>query len=353
MGVMMGLNSIEAWKGMSGRPDLPIRVCDGTHEEREAAFARLRGRSSRYLLDPVALVQLQALDALDTVDRICGRLAVAQTTLEELRAMLSELHLHADGYLTMFERGGQYFRHQVTAKAVANEREQLQTALDWARAHCEVVFALPKVDPVPSTAEGLHKSLGAAAQDTLLAAQGGGFVLLTDDQHLRKLALGEFGVEGAWIQAVLMWGARELKVMKPDHYNRAVSTLVVWRHSFTSVAADQLLYAAARGQWRVTPEFRALIDTLSLTRSEPSTNVQVVGAFLKDLWRRGRGPTKGQARKLTRAVLTAVGPGASTHCAAYFNTLRKMASQGVLPERGWNAIVEYYRAYLLPPVAYT
>lgn len=350
LGVMLGINSIEAWQGLRGRSEMSIRVCDGTHQERESAFDKIRSGDRRYILDPISLIQLQELGALGIVERVCGRLAVVQSTLDELRSMVSELDLHRDGYVTMFEREGRYYHQEVTAENVAAEMEKLQSALDWARGHCEIVPAVAKADPDPSAGERLENALGRAPFDTLLAAHGGDFILLCDDHFLRKLARGEFALDGMWIQAVLMFAAREQRYMRLDHYNRSVTTLTFWRHNFTSVSADQLSFAAARARWKVSDELQSLMGTLTLAHSEIQSNVRVVALYLKDLWRKGRGPTKVQARKLTEALLTAVGPGKSPHCETYFALLQQLARGGVLPGNAWAAIVSWYRARFLPPV---
>lgn len=93
-----------------------------------------------------------------------------------------------------------------------------------------------------------------------------------------------------------------------------------------------------------------LIDTLALTHSEIRSNANVIALFLKDLWRKGQGPTKGQARTITGEVLKGVAPGKTTHCTLYFHMLRKYAEAGVIPQAAWDVIVAWYRAQFLPPV---
>lgn len=338
--VLMGLTSIDAWRTLIGRPEQPIVVCAGNPQEREAALRIIDSKQHRFILEPIALFQLHVLDALKAAEATLGRLAIVQTTRDELRAQLAELDLHADGYMTTFMEGDQLCRRDVSAQEVAHERRRLQSLLDWTREHCDIVPGVPLVDLSPDLAPKLDKVLGSAAHDTLLAAQGGQFVLVSDDLHLRILARAAGSTEGIWLQPLLMRAA-EAKHLEPGHYNRAVMSLAGWRHNFTSVGAFQLFFAAARGNWKVTPAFEAVVSTLRLSNSEIQSNLSVCVWFLRQLWQKGAGPTKPQAAKLTRALLKGVDPLTAPHGADYFRQLAGAVQSGQLPERAWRAIREW------------
>lgn len=343
VGTLMGCAAIEAWRGLIANSPEPIPVCAGNMEERIAAFNLVSDRKQRVILEPIALFELDRLNSLTVVESVCGRLALTQSTLDEIRGLLRDLDLHSQGYMTTFEKDGQYFRHEVSARQVAEERDRLQSLFSWAVKHCEVVAAIPAKDPAPEVADGLHRALGAATFDTLLAAQGGKFVLLTDDWNLRRLAKGEFQLDGVWVQPVLMHAA-ETGRMKRDHYNRSVSTLASWRHQFTSIDHSQLLFAANRGGWKVTPEFEALVASFPLKYSDVDSSLRVVVAFLRELWRKGRGPRRSQATKLTHALLTGMSPRESTNNTLFFHTLHQCASRGLLPIEAWNACRSWYES---------
>lgn len=226
----------------------------------------------------------------------------------------------------------------MSAKAVELRRSSLIAALEWARKNCDVAPALPRVDLAPESTDRMYKILGPAAYDTLLAAAGGNYILLADDWHLRRLAKGELGVRGVWVQALGLVGLKR-GTMRPDHYNRAVSMLAGWHHHFTTITADHLYFAATRGGWRVTPEFQALAATLSLKHSEVRANFGVCAAFLKKLWQKRGGPSKPQATKLTNILIRAIGLRQSQYGAAYLRTLRELVQKGDLPQRALDAVV--------------
>jgi tetratricopeptide (TPR) repeat protein len=342
VGSLLGRTSIEAWRGLVGRRGEPLPVCLGNVDERQNALNLIQS-GRRFLVDPIGLMELHLMHSLGVVEATLGRLGVVQATLDELRQMSADLGLHTDGYMTVFEKDGQYYRQEVPARAVEEDRRQIHSLLDWVQAHCEVVIAVPPLDPRPEAAAALDRALGHAVYDTLLAAQGGNFVLLSDDFNLRRLAKEEFGLDGVWIQPILMYAA-DKKRMKQDHYNRSVVSLAQWGHDFTSVTAQQLLFTVNRGGWRVTPEFEALVATMPLIRSDLRSSLQVSISFLKELWKKGRGPTRSQATKLTHALLKAVNPNASENGERYLRTLQAAAAQGHLPARAGQAIESWHQA---------
>jgi hypothetical protein len=271
-----------------------------------------------------------------------------EATLEELRCQIAELDLHPEGYMSMFEQSGEYYRRAIPAKGVAQERRRLGSLLDWARNQCDVIAAVPAVDPSPEMAASLDRGLGHAVYDTLLAAQGGHYILVSDDFNLRRLAMSEFGIEAIWIQPLLMYAA-DTQRLKQDHYNRAVVQLATWRHEFTSINAQQLLFAANRGGWKVTSDFDALASTLALNRTDLRSNVLTCFQLLNDLWKKRQGPTKSQARKLTHALLRGVDPGKSSNNETFFRELLGAVQHGLLPQGAGRAIVEWYRSQKPPP----
>jgi hypothetical protein len=348
LAALMGRTSTEAWRGLFGRASSPIPVCAGNQEERESAVELIKSKQHRFVLEPIALLELHLLLALGAVEVVCGRLSVVEATLEELRRQIAELDLLREGYMTLFERGGQYYRHTITAQVVAAERQRLQSLLNWARAYCDVIPAVPTVDLRPDLAAGLDRGLGHAVYDTLLAAQGQNYVLISDDFNLRQLAKSEFGIQGVWVQPLLMY-ATDTKRLKQDHYNRSVGQLAAWRHEFTSISAQQLLFEANRSGWKVTPQFEALVSTLALSRSDLRSHVYVCWWFLKELWRKGKGPTRSQATKLTYALLKGVDPGKAPNNERFFAELYSAAQRRLLPGRAWQAILQWYQNQQLPP----
>lgn len=354
LATLTGRSLFDTWRGLTGRPKAPIRACRGTHPELKQALQHLQQQPPRQLLlEPLALRELHLLNALTAV-QACAPLYVVQSTVEELHHQIQELEQHPEGYLSMYEHAGEYFGHTVTVKDMARQRDRLQSLLEWVRTHCDIVAAVPHEDPPLEIAALASARLGAAVYDTVLAAQGGQYLLVCDDFYLRELARLQFAVDGVWIQPLLMH-ATERHHLPGEDYHRAVTQLALWCHDFTGVNAEQLLFVAQRAHWDVTPDFEALVATLPLSRSEFSAHIRVCFNFLQALWKTGRrkrrrGPRKAQARKLTHALLRGADPGNSPHAERFFQTLEDTVRRGGLPAAAGEALTEWYRKHKLPPV---
>jgi hypothetical protein len=277
-------------------------------------------------------------------------LGIAQATLEDLRQQLAREKARPKGYTTLATRGSERIRVDVTAEDVAREVAMFEELLRWAEAHCEIVPAIPKADLRPDTAKALQEGLGSATYDTLLAANGAGLSLLSDDGNLRNLARDEFQLDGAWLQPLLM-SARKKRLLTQEDLSKTVAALVGWHHKFTSVRAEDLEYAAQASGWRVTERFRALAATTALQASEFESNLRVAVSFLRRLWSRGDPVPYLDACALTYALLEGINPGgAGERCAQYYQGLAGYTAAGAMPRYALTAITNWYRLHFLPPV---
>jgi tetratricopeptide (TPR) repeat protein len=343
---LLGRSVLDVWRSMIGPQGVQIATCVGTQQEREAAFAILAKPGRRYLIEPVSILIMHLLGVADTIVRVLGRLSVVQATLEEIRSQIAHHRLHSGGHVTIVSHEGQLYRVDVSSEEIAQEVRLLEALLHWTEANCDIVPAVPRNDLSPGKAQAMHDALGPAVYDSLLAASGADLVIISDDGHLRGLASGEFGIEGVWIQAVLMH-AQSTGALSIRGYGQAVTSLAIWRHHFTSVSADQLWQAASDADWTVTGPFQALVNTLDLRTSEFQALVRVFIEFQRRLWR-GRGlVSTDRAERLTYAALEGINPGASPRCHDYLRALAASTRSGQLPSAALRAVVGWYRGHFL------
>ncbi len=214
--------------------------------------------------------------------------------------------------------------------------------------HCDIVPAIPANDPTIHTAEQLQEYLGSATYDTLLAANGAGLVLISDDWHLRNLAKTEFAVDGVWTQALLMH-ARSQGHVAPEAYSKAVIALAQWRYQFTSISADELIAAARRANWDPDPVFRSVARTLTLKTSDLATLLAVAVRFFRNLWCHRFTILPTQMERLTYATLDGIDPGRAPNAYLFLAGLERYARAGQLPAAAYAAVVDYYRGHFLLP----
>jgi len=337
----LGRSSREVWQSLRGNRSEPIAVFQGRAEEGAAWEALMKTPTPpRVLIEPLALWQLHQLKILPVIAATFGKIALVEATLDELRDQLVELELYHEGYLRISKRESQYRVVRVTARAAAAERRQIQSLLEWARKHCEVLTALSTVDPPPETAKGLEHGWGSAVYGSLLAAQAHRYVLISDDFNLRGIAKSLLGIEGLWIQSVLV-KAMQREFLKSEHYYRAVSRLVAWCHDFTSVDADILFLAAKCHGWKVSAEFETLATTLQ--RTHPTEHTRMCVPFLRAVWGTAAGATLSQATALTNTLLKCMGPCTSVRGETFLRELHRATVNKMLPEPAWKAIVAWCR----------
>ncbi len=344
---LIGRNVLDVWRGFVVGGKFNIAVCLGSHEEREIALGLVANSKEGFILEPISLFLLHTLSLLDSVQLLCGKLAVTQAALDEYRKAIAESDIHRDGYMTIGKQGEQFVRQEITAEDVAKHVGQLESVLKWAEEHCEIVPAIPKRDIEESDPKGAKRLMGRAYYETLLAASGSNRVLISDDWHLRRLGKGSFGVESVWTQPVLL-ACVSRGVLERNKYSNTIAMFVESRYHFTSINAEILCDVARETNWIISPRLEKLMATLELKTNELQSLVGVVAEFLHQIWSREKFLiSSGEARKLTYSVLAGVNPGGSPHCHLFLRVLGVRVILGQLPEVAWRVVIGWYQGHFL------
>ena len=111
IGVFMGWtgrNALDAWNLLINKPDLGIRCCIGSAEERAQALALLNDPKPKLVADLISLTTLYFLGAADTVVKVFGKLCIAQSTIDELLQII-----HEKEGMSIEKQGNRYVRHMI------------------------------------------------------------------------------------------------------------------------------------------------------------------------------------------------------------------------------------------------
>jgi tetratricopeptide (TPR) repeat protein len=341
---LLGRASLDVWRSylQSGKN---IIVCRGSHEERKEGIATVESQSAGFILEPMSLFLLHSLSLLDAVVNVSGKLGLTKSTLDEYKRLIDERSGYNQGYLTIGKQEDQFVRQEITAEDVAKEVAQLRAILEWAENNCVIVPAIPKQDLTEAKASQTREVMGDAYYDTLLAANGSGRVLISDDAHLRALGKQSFGVTSVWTQPLLMVCAAR-KHLDSAKYRNTIVALLESNYKFTSIDADVIYQVARDGDWVVTPRFKRVVSTLEARSNEINALMVVLGAFLRRVW--GTDLIENdQKRRLTFALLTGVNPGQSPNCLAMLYALGMRARAGHFPNDGFTAVVDWYEGHFL------
>jgi tetratricopeptide (TPR) repeat protein len=280
---LAGVNSIEILPNLVARKDFQVKCCAGSFVEREQAFNILDNKSNGFVIDPITLNSIFLLGVHETVLAAVNKIGIVQSSIDLIDAVIEERQKFLpDGCLTIGYEDGQLTRQELTSDEVAAGIRRLEEMRKWAVDNCELLDALPKEDLSDKHLQ-ISDVLPDAFYDTMLAASGEDRHLLSDDQHFRTLGKELFGLEGCWIQLVLMRAVNggHLSLKK---YVSIVTNLIRANFYFITINSDVLACIARNASWEIDQNFTDVASTLGQKGSELSSSVRVATEFLKQAW---------------------------------------------------------------------
>jgi tetratricopeptide (TPR) repeat protein len=238
----LGSSSVDAFIGLL-QSNKTVLVCDGTHQERAAAFAAIDANGERgCIVDAITLQIIWSLDLADAVSSICGPMGIVEQTQSRVFAKIKELEESLDGPdMSLFFKDGQVLREEISVDRKRQHLEKLQQQRDWIATHTQIIPAQGRRDLSPDF-RGLTNTFGQDLADDLLAAQGTDRLFVSEDRMMRLLAVTEFGVAASWLQPILM-RATEVGKLSRDEYSNATLSFVRSGFSFISIDSQLLLWS--------------------------------------------------------------------------------------------------------------
>jgi hypothetical protein len=184
--------------------------------------------------------------------------------------------------MNLFYRDGQYWREEIIAERVERALEMVDSDLDYIQGNCRLIPSEGERD-LPAEYRQLQRLISDRSFfDPILAAEGAKKLLVCEDQSYRNLAT-EFGVNGTWLQPILMF-ARESGVLSRGAYSEAIIGLVDAGHRFASIDSEVLWTAANKEGKGIGRPFMAVADTLGVPTAEMVSHIKVAGGFLRRVW---------------------------------------------------------------------
>ncbi len=275
IGVFMswtGHNVLDLWSLLINKPDLGIRCCLGSAEERRNALALLENSQPKLVVDFISLITLHCLEAANTVVKTFGKLAVAQTTIDALLQMIHEqegMWSQREG-MSIEKQGNRYVRHMINPDDVKRSVERLKDLIKWIRENCEVIPGTAALQMNQLRKKELDGRLQPLFIDTLLIASQSEYLLLSDDERLRTYAKSQlnddagtnFQIEGVWTQVVLEHCLNQ-NVLDKNEYNKMAIQLVCSNYYHTEFDTDTLMEALKQANWNLIEPFNSLVHALN------------------------------------------------------------------------------------------
>lgn len=268
----LGVHPLDCLMGMGSHGHTKVKCCIGDASERNKAVNTIVTAGNGFIIDPFSLYTFYRLGALEVLLHACkGNLGVTQSTLD-LFAELLEDRRTTGAHFSLAKKGDQFEKTELSDEDISLSMIPFFNISDWCRENCIIVPAIGK----PGAKEkeffqGLHSAFG----DTLLAAEGTGRVLISEDLHYRQLGELFFEVKGTWAQPVLQV-AGAVGIISSQNYHEAILELIRMNYTFISISAVDLMYHLKKAEYSISNDFVLMISTLSERATDVSSSLSVI-----------------------------------------------------------------------------
>lgn len=279
VGNMLGVDGIDASRGLRFHSHIPLDNCLGTNEERQLILNCFTD-VTKIMVDPLTLSLWQEIGLLPILGKITDlQVEVVQATIDTLAARAEEARNAVRQKGGSLEVRGEAFALIEPTKAERRAyADSCDDLLAWCRDHAAVV---PTEKLKGLEGHNVEQMLSEASIDTLGTAIEAKSAVVIEDRRLRALGV-ELGIERAsWTQPFLMT-LRARNKLSHELYVSLTAKLDRNRIGFVTVANDDLSVAANLGA--MSEEFMALADALARSNVDARTLVPVSVQFVTVLW---------------------------------------------------------------------
>ncbi len=280
----LGSDRVETMLGMA-RSGHTIKVCEGTHEEREAAFAAIAKNEARgCVVDPVTLHVIRRLNLERAVEAVCGPIGVTAGTPLRIQQKIHDVEARIDEPdMSISWRDGHYFRTEVTPDEKREALEIFKADRAFLEESAAILPAEGTQDLQPDW-KAITERFGRSFLDEPRAAQSSGRLLLCDDHMLRVMAQVEFGVPATWLQPVLM-RVRDTGAVTSEEYRRALVAIADTRMSFVSIDGNILTQTLKGVIGHALPsDFVKLAQLLGGAKADLASHTNAALRCIKPTW---------------------------------------------------------------------
>lgn len=266
--------------------DHDLAVCIGHDPERVAARQLIdTRRAAGAVLDTYTAWTAATTGAFDILTDVFGTLVVAQSTIDEIRAIAEDdKQLGKGTSMTVAWINGGFVRQVMTAADRSERRKFILEQLESILASCQVLPAAAPDNPT-ELAIALTENFGTHILDPAnLALQG--YVLLSEDLYYRQFVQEAVGVYGTWLQPVFAFG-RDAGVVDNARYSDLAANLAWRRHAHVSVDASVLISAFENDTTPGLTNFRTLAKFIGIKDADMRAHITVVEVFLGLIWESG------------------------------------------------------------------
>lgn len=249
-GKHFGSNAFDALINLAKLKDVSVKCCVGSVEEREHTERTLRSCNT-VVLDLTAISSLFILDRLDILG--CGVVdfVVSQSTVNELRLMITNKSLlHSKESVVMFKSESGYIYTETTQEQHESHIKSLRNIVEVLETNCKIISSNALAAMEPKERETFIEGFGRYGADAILLTTSPGVVLWTDDQAQATVAKAEYGVSRVWTQ-VMIEKCVDSGFVETGVYLDASAKLGGYGYYFTGINPEIIRQAGVISDWQL------------------------------------------------------------------------------------------------------
>lgn len=279
---LIGRNVIDVWESLTNKPEVGIKCCYGTLEERNVALSLLED-TPKLIIDIIALLTLHHIQAADAIADVYGKLGIAQATVDLLQHVITmRKEMESEGFSTFGKEGDHFIMEEISAEQVQQKIAYLECLRKWVEDNCEVLPCHAALHIKRTRKKELEETIGKAFVDTILIASEPGRILYSDDERLRAFAKAEHNVDGVWTQVLLM-NCVNNNLLEKKRYHEMVIKLVTSHYCYTTINAEILIEAAKQADWSPSERYTTVVEVLRGGSADEKSALRVGTNFLYEL----------------------------------------------------------------------
>ena len=298
----LGVNPIDGWFGLCRSVRTKVAYCQGNQEERNEAFKLLLTTKTGFILDPVTLFSLFSLDVLDEINIFTRiKIGITQSTLD-LIGHLIESRRHMSPHGSIAKEGEHFCLTEFSEDDITTSIVPFEKLLAWCKENTVIIPAVGK-KVITGTERDILSSLDTAFIDTLLAAEGSGKLLLSDDLYFRHYSKYLFGVEAVWSQPLLHMILAS-RILTYPKYIKTIITLFNINYSFVYITSNDLIFCSKTKDGPGKDNFEYLLSNLNGPNVDYISIILLSANYLSELW--SGGLTSYNKEMLTYKILNVI-----------------------------------------------
>lgn len=289
----LGIDVISAFVGLFHECGVRPKVSSCSREDQgKAEVALARAHRKGIIADAVACYLIRRLGIERVVEKAFGKIGVTQSTIDIFAKRLHDVETERvsedeegrKASRTIGVQDGRILLTEMTETELNDRLGLMRSDLSWLKTDCVLIPAVARTDPDQSVISLRRLDFGGFVDD-LLAADGSGRVLLSDDFHTRQLGLALFGIDSSWLQALLFHLEEHGFIEMEEAVQSTIKLCEVGEEALSITSARICLAATMLNNGALRDrDFAFICDLVGQPGAEMNSHIPITASILFEIW---------------------------------------------------------------------